>query len=83
MDLVTAFTFVIVIAGSLAYTNYKFNAAFKACGSGVKATVAPDVDVTEAEKVPVVATTRLSLSQKRHLLEAASAKKAAERRAAR
>jgi hypothetical protein len=80
MDLVTAFTFVIVIAGSLAYTNYKFNAAFKACGSGVKATVAPDV-VTEAEQVPVAATTRLSLSQKRHLLEAASAKKAAERRA--
>ena len=82
MDLVTAFTFVIVIAGSLAYTNYKFNAAFKACGSGVKATVAPDV-VTEAEQVPVAATTRLSLSQKRHLLEAASAKKAAERRSAR
>jgi hypothetical protein len=80
MDLVTAFTFVIVIAGSLAYTNYKFNAAFKACGSGVKATVAPDV-VTEAEQVPVAATTRLTLSQKRHLLEAASAKKAAERRA--
>ena len=82
MDLVTAFTFVIVIAGSLAYTNYKFNAAFKACGSGVKATVAPDV-VTEAEQVPVAATTRLTLSQKRHLLEAASAKKAAERRSAR
>jgi hypothetical protein len=80
MDLVTAFAFVIVIAGSLSYTNWKFRAALKACGSGVKATVAPDV-VTEAEQVPVAATTRLTLSQKRHLLEAASAKKAAERRA--
>ena len=82
MDLVTAFTFVIVIAGSLAYTNYKFNAAFKACGSGVKATVAPDV-VTEAEQVPVAAATGLTLSQKRALLEKASAARAAERRAAR
>jgi hypothetical protein len=81
MDFVTAFAFVIVIAGSLSYTNWKFRAALKACGSGVKATVAPDVDVTEAEKVPVATTTRLTLSQKRHLLEAASAKKAAERRA--